>query len=65
MIKLGGGCKDIITRSIDSMSGRMLIVHLLVDTRDAMGAMQSIQWQNSLVVKSRKSLGQSSFEDSF
>ena len=38
MIKLGGGCKDIITRSIDSMSGRMLIVHLLVDTRDAMGA---------------------------
>ena len=38
MIKLGGGCKDIITRNIDSMSGRMLIVHLLVDTRDAMGA---------------------------
>tara|TARA_B100000003_G_scaffold51250_1_gene45185 strand:+ start:5175 stop:6473 length:1299 start_codon:yes stop_codon:yes gene_type:complete len=38
MIKLGGGCKDIVTRSIDSMSGRMLIVHLLVDTRDAMGA---------------------------
>ena len=38
MIKLGGGCKDIITRSIDSMSGRMLIIHLLVDTRDAMGA---------------------------
>ncbi len=38
MIKLGGGCKDIITRCIDSMSGRMLIVHLLVDTRDAMGA---------------------------
>ena len=38
MIKLGGGCKDIIVRSIDSMSGRMLIVHLLVDTRDAMGA---------------------------
>jgi len=38
MIKLGGGCKDIITRNIDSMSGRMLVVHLLVDTRDAMGA---------------------------
>ena len=38
MIKLGGGCKDIVTRSIDSMSGRMLIIHLLVDTRDAMGA---------------------------
>ena len=38
MIKLGGGCKDIVTRSIDSMSGRMLVIHLLVDTRDAMGA---------------------------
>ena len=37
MIKLGGGCKDIMVRSIDSMSGRMLVVHLLVDTRDAMG----------------------------
>ena len=38
MIKLGGGCKDIQVRYIDSMSGRMLIIHLLVDTRDAMGA---------------------------
>ena len=38
MIKLGGGCKDIQVRSIDSMSGKMLVVHLLVDTRDAMGA---------------------------
>lgn len=38
MIKLGGGCKDIIVRSIDTMSGKMLVIHLLVDTRDAMGA---------------------------
>ncbi|MDC0556809.1 hydroxymethylglutaryl-CoA reductase, degradative [Candidatus Poseidoniaceae archaeon] len=38
MIKLGGGCKDIQVRSIDSISGRMLVIHLLVDTRDAMGA---------------------------
>ncbi len=38
MIKLGGGCKDIQVRNIDSMSGRMLIIHLLIDTRDAMGA---------------------------
>jgi hydroxymethylglutaryl-CoA reductase len=38
MVKLGGGCKDIQVRHIDSMSGRMLIIHLLVDTRDAMGA---------------------------
>ncbi|NCF97286.1 MAG: hydroxymethylglutaryl-CoA reductase, degradative [Euryarchaeota archaeon] len=38
MIKLGGGCKDIQVRSIDSISGKMLVIHLLVDTRDAMGA---------------------------
>ena len=38
MIKLGGGCKDIIVRDIDTISGKMLVVHLLVDTRDAMGA---------------------------
>ena len=37
MIRLGG-CKDIEVRQIDTMSGPMLIVHLLVDTRDAMGA---------------------------
>jgi len=38
MIRLGGGCKDIQTRIIDSESGKMLVLHLLVDTRDAMGA---------------------------
>ena len=38
MIRLGGGCKDIQVRNIDSISGRMLVIHLLVDTRDAMGA---------------------------
>ena len=38
MIRLGGGCKDIIVRTIDTMSGKMLVIHLLVDTRDAMGA---------------------------
>ena len=38
MIKLGGGCKDIQVRYIDTMSGKMLVIHLLVDTRDAMGA---------------------------
>ena len=38
MIRLGGGCKDIQTRIIDSKSGKMLVLHLLVDTRDAMGA---------------------------
>ena len=31
MIKLGGGCKDIQVRYIDTMSGKMLVIHLLVD----------------------------------
>ena len=38
MIRLGGGCKDIEVREIDTMQGKMLILHLLVDTKDAMGA---------------------------
>ena len=38
MIRLGGGCKDITTRSLDTLSGPMLIVHIHVDCRDAMGA---------------------------
>ena len=38
MIRLGGGCKEILTRVIESDIGPMLIVHLLVDCRDAMGA---------------------------
>ncbi len=38
LVKLGGGCKDIEARVIDTIKGPMLIVHLLVDVRDAMGA---------------------------
>jgi hydroxymethylglutaryl-CoA reductase len=38
MIALGGGCKDIETRRLQTPMGTMLIVHLLVDCRDAMGA---------------------------
>lgn len=38
MIKLGGGCKDIELRVLETLSGPMLIMHILVDTRDAMGA---------------------------
>ncbi len=38
MVRLGGGCKDIETRILDSMAGRTLVIHILVDTRDAMGA---------------------------
>jgi hydroxymethylglutaryl-CoA reductase len=38
MIRLGGGCKRIETRVIESLSGPMLILHIIVDCRDAMGA---------------------------
>jgi hydroxymethylglutaryl-CoA reductase len=38
MIRLGGGCKKISTRSLETLSGPMLIVHIHVDCRDAMGA---------------------------
>jgi hydroxymethylglutaryl-CoA reductase len=34
----GGGAKDLDARVIDTSMGQMLIVHLLVDCRDAMGA---------------------------
>tara|TARA_A100001234_G_scaffold40577_1_gene32820 strand:- start:22000 stop:23349 length:1350 start_codon:yes stop_codon:yes gene_type:complete len=38
LVKFGGGCKDIEARPIKTDSGDMLIVHILVDCRDAMGA---------------------------
>ncbi|MFP3255526.1 MAG: hydroxymethylglutaryl-CoA reductase, degradative [Thermoplasmata archaeon] len=38
LVSLGGGCKDIEARVIDTSLGEMLIVHLIVDVRDAMGA---------------------------
>ena len=38
MIRLGGGCKNLTTRSLETLSGPMLIVHIHVDCRDAMGA---------------------------
>lgn len=38
LLKLGGGCKDLEVRIIDSIVGKMVVVHLLVDVRDAMGA---------------------------
>ena len=38
LVKLGGGAKDLEVRVLDTSSGPMVIVHLLVDTRDAMGA---------------------------
>ena len=38
LVRFGGGCKDLEARVLDTESGQMVIVHILVDCRDAMGA---------------------------
>ncbi|MCW2240122.1 hydroxymethylglutaryl-CoA reductase, degradative [Azospirillum canadense] len=38
LLKFGGGFRDVEVRVIDSLGGPMLVTHLIVDTRDAMGA---------------------------
>ena len=38
LVKLGGGARDVEVRIIDTMMGKMVITHLIVDVRDAMGA---------------------------
>ncbi len=38
LVRLGGGARDIEVRVIDTEMGKMVITHLLVDVRDAMGA---------------------------
>lgn len=38
LVSLGGGAKDLEAKVVNSPEGPMLIVHLLVDVRDAMGA---------------------------
>jgi len=38
LVDLGGGTRDIQVRVLDTAKGPMLIVHLLIDVRDAMGA---------------------------
>jgi hydroxymethylglutaryl-CoA reductase len=38
LVKFGGGVKDVEARDVTTPGGDMLIVHLLVDVRDAMGA---------------------------
>jgi len=38
LVGLGGGAKDLETRVLDSPLGKMIITHLIVDVRDAMGA---------------------------
>lgn len=38
MVDRGGGARDLELRRLDTPVGAMLVIHLLVDTRDAMGA---------------------------
>lgn len=38
LVKLGGGAKDMEVRVVQTRKGEMLVVHLLVDVKDAMGA---------------------------
>jgi hydroxymethylglutaryl-CoA reductase len=38
LIKFGGGARDMVVRVLDSPSGPMVVTHLVIDTRDAMGA---------------------------
>ncbi|UCE37606.1 MAG: hydroxymethylglutaryl-CoA reductase, degradative [Thermoplasmata archaeon] len=38
LVKFGGGAKDLEVRVVDTIKGPMVVNHLLVDCRDAMGA---------------------------
>ena len=38
LVSVGGGAKDIEVRVIDTQTGPQVVVHLMVDVRDAMGA---------------------------
>jgi hydroxymethylglutaryl-CoA reductase len=38
LLKFGGGARDVEVREIDTKEGKMLVVHIMVDVRDAMGA---------------------------
>jgi hydroxymethylglutaryl-CoA reductase len=38
LVKFGGGARDVVVRVLETMSGPMVITHLVIDTKDAMGA---------------------------
>jgi len=38
LVDLGGGAKDLEVRILDSPLGKMIVTHIIVDVRDAMGA---------------------------
>ena len=57
LVKFGGGCRDIKVRIIDTDSGVMVIAHLLVDCRDAMGANAVNTMAESIAPKIEKITG--------
>lgn len=38
LIQVGGGMKDLEVRIVETQQGKMVVTHILVDTKDAMGA---------------------------
>jgi len=38
LVKIGGGCRDVQVRVLDTVKGTMVITHILVNVKDAMGA---------------------------
>ncbi len=38
LVNFGGGAKDLEVRILDSPIGKMIVVHIIIDVRDAMGA---------------------------
>lgn len=38
LVRLGGGFRDLEVRLVDTAGGTMVITHIIIDTRDAMGA---------------------------
>ena len=38
LVKFGGGARDVVVRVLETGSGPMVITHLIIDTKDAMGA---------------------------
>ncbi|NOZ77337.1 MAG: hydroxymethylglutaryl-CoA reductase, degradative [Euryarchaeota archaeon] len=42
LVKFGGGARDLEVRLIETMRGRMVICHIIVDCRDAMGGANAV-----------------------
>jgi len=48
LTRLGGGFRDVEVRVLETAGGPMVITHLIIDTRDAMGACSSLARANPL-----------------